>query len=210
MPVWHDFYKYLTTEAPPPIILLVALGVFFVALGIFAGFMWFFSKLAARMVVRQIFGAGDHDLESIQALFETAKKSQAEFDAELVEQKKSFDAEMAKQRKQLSKQVGNLMDEIREGNVPFMIAVGTPLESQQLEALIARVQPRVVFRPSVRRGKEPEPATPAGSLTAWDHILQDEDEDGNLCPKTETPPPPKEAQPEKPLPKARRPKRVTS
>ena len=211
MPVWHEFYKYMTQEAPPPLVLIVVLGIALLVMGVFVLFMWFFSRLAARMVVRQIFGKGEHDLESIQDLFDSTKEARATFDAELVEQRTAFDAELAKQRKAMSKQVADLMGDVRQGTIPFVIAVGTGLEMQQLEGLIARVQPRVVVRPSVRKGKaEPEPVVPAGSMTAWDHILQDEDEEGIPCPKTETPEPLKEATPEKPLPKARAPKRVRS
>lgn len=210
MPVWHEFYKYMTQEAPPPLVLIVVLGIALLVMGVFAGFMWFFSRLAARMVVRQIFGNGEHDLESVQDLFDSTKEARATFDAEMVNVRANFGTELAKQRKAMSKQVADLMDDVRQGTIPFVIAVGTGLEMQQLEGLIARVQPRVVVRPA-RKGKvEPEPVVPAGSMTAWDHILQDEDEEGIPCPKTETPEPPKEATPEKPLPKARAPKRVRS
>ena len=65
MPVWHEFYKYMTQEAPPPLVLIVVLGIALLVMGVFVLFMWFFSRLAARMVVRQIFGKGEHDLESI-------------------------------------------------------------------------------------------------------------------------------------------------
>lgn len=166
------------------------------------------SNIAAKLVVRRVFGADRVQLpaESMRQV----TQAQAEAARVIAEQQREITEEIGRMHATMQTEIRAMLETIRNGSVPLTIAVSTREERQTLEALIMRERPapRIVTRRRTQVARvdgqpiPPAPEQEETAPTAWERILLEDDEDGTPCPTpTTTEPTPEPQSPPQP-PKA--------
>jgi hypothetical protein len=164
--------------------------------------LWLLAYATARVVIRKVFN--NMDAATIRETTAALQRSQAEAVNALRESNARAEAELREIARQLNEQAAGMVEHLRDGHLPIQLIASTPEERQTLEAMVSRAStPRVVYRNASSRKTKDKKARES-LPTAWQHVLKDDDEEGDSCPMIKTeppPPPPPESKPKRPIPK---------
>lgn len=210
---WHKVWAWAVSEWHRGLSWMVdhpaattAVTTFIVTLVGASLILWLLAYATARVVIRRVFN--NMDAATIRETTAALQRSQAESVNSIRESNARAEAELREIARQLNEQAAGMVEHLRDGHLPIQLIASTPEERQTLEAMISRAStPRVVYRNASSRRTKDEKARES-LPTAWQHVLKDDDEEGDPCPmmiETEPPPPKPEAK-TKPRPRPKPPK----
>jgi hypothetical protein len=188
---WHEFDAWMNAPVSARTVWLVV-GVPIIFWALVRVTVWYTS----RKVIRDVFGA-NADL-SLPTLGHLARQAR--------EEQETYDQEMAQMRREWVAYMRANLSAVRSRQIPLTFLVDTPEGQRYLETLLNRMRgdASVQVAPRRRNEPEPDPASIVPAPTAWDRILQNDDEEGVVCPKKEpeTPPTPPVSPKKRPRKKA--------
>jgi alpha-mannosidase len=172
---WHQALGWVDAH-PTRAVCLVAI----LLLGLFTLATRVMTRLVTRRVVRQVFG--DIPITSVQPWAATIRLAHEQAGQAITESQEHAQQAIEEMNEQVRERLLELIEMARNNEIPFQIVVDNPEDRQALEAAIARIQPRVVYRKPPEYGhkrghkrrtkaeKEREESVP----TAWTRVLGDE------------------------------------